>query len=159
VANDRNLIPELNDPSAVAWSALETLLNLGGRLQRSGSTMTYCAPGIHASWASTDDDQAFRQGVRLDTIWAVVAPAANVYASPSENSKVIAVAGHELVAVVEANAWSAPNANDTWVKVRWDRSDGYTQRRNVLGPNDPGLCLERQNDSWVLTYFRARSQE
>ena len=86
----------------------------------------------------------------------MVVPYTNVFESPREDAKAIAVAGHEIVAVTEATDWSAPSANGTWVTVRWDRTTAYMRRRDLYGPNDPGLCLDRENGSWQIVYFRTQ---
>lgn len=155
IGNSRNLITELKDPRSVAWPALERLLTLGGRVRRwVGGPTVFCAPGIHAASASSDDAEAFRSGVELDSLWAIAVPFANVFESPRENSKVIATAGHELVAVTEAANWDAPNTDDSWVTLRWDRAHAYVRRAQPHGPNDPGVCLDFDSGSWRITYFR-----
>jgi hypothetical protein len=158
VARGRNLVTELNDPASVGWPTLERLLTLGGRVSRWPTGPSFCAPGTFATWASLDEAQAFRQGVDLDTLWAVAVPTARVFAAPSDNAKVIAVAGHELVAMTNAAGIDAANAADRWVTVRWDRTPAYLRRTDVHGPDDPGLCLDRANGSWQITSFRTENQ-
>lgn len=155
IGNSRNLITELKDPQSVAWPTLERLLTLGGRVRRwVGGPTEFCAPGIHAAWASSEDAQAFRDGVELDSLWAIAVPFANVFESPRENSNVVATAGHELVAVTEAANWDTPNADESWVTLRWDRAPVYVRRAQLHGPNDPGVCLDHDSGSWRITYFR-----
>jgi PAS domain-containing protein len=68
VGSGRNLITELDDPTAVAWPMLQRLLMLGGRVRRWASGPSFCAPGTYATWASSEDVQAFREGVEVDTL-------------------------------------------------------------------------------------------
>jgi hypothetical protein len=94
--------------------------------------------------------------VELDSLWAVAVPFATVFELPRESSRVMATAGHELVAVTEAPNWDAPNADESWVTLRWDRAPAYVRRAQLHGPNDPGVCLDLDSGFWRITYFRQR---
>jgi hypothetical protein len=156
--NSRNLLTELEDPSAAAWSALSRLLSLGGQLQRWDTGPSYCAPGITRSDASPERTQQFTDGVGLVTVATVLALRTPVFAEPRSDSAVVADVGHELIAVVEPTRWDSPDADQSWVKVRVDRTDGYVRRRQIRLPNDPGLCLDHKDGSWKISYFMTQDR-
>jgi len=155
-ADDRDLVPALRDPASPAWPALARALKLGGRISQWGSDLDFCAPWARTGTVS-DKVEAFGRGAGTESrAWVVSVASAKIHEQPSEQSAVIAEAGHELIAVVEGQAWHAPDAMASWAKVTWDGRLGFMRRANLNSPDDPSVCLRLDGDAWRIILFHYR---
>ena len=118
-------------------ATLERLLTLGGRVRRwVGAHAILCPWYFTLRGLRQTMHRHCRDGVEVDSLWAIVVPFANVLESPRENSKVVATAGHELVAVTKAANWDAPKADESW-----QHSDGTARPRMSGGRTCTGRTI------------------
>ncbi len=135
---------QVASPDSEVWSALQTILSMGGGFVRSERGVKFCAPYVFTDFPDNLDIYGYG---------AITASDAVLKARPRRDGATIKALSYDIVKV---NDWrSVPDAGggaEAWIKVTTlDGKDGYVETRVVRSPTDYHACFTKMRNDWEMT--------
>ncbi len=133
----------IDDPNTTFYADFKAAVTLGGAYL---DETTYGAPYVYAAWPEDIDSFEFTAAIGEKT---------QLYAKPSEDSRVLADVTHQLLQVIEEAPDASGAAPDGWIHVTANERHGYVKRSETRSPLDYRAVFQKTANRWWLGAFVA----